>query len=60
MATSVNRLVAVRPHSAANVEALDPGIIMRRAHDLGKDHDPSYDINPVTPKPPTTSIIQCH
>ncbi|MCK1719881.1 transposase [Bradyrhizobium sp. 141] len=31
VATSVNRLVAVRPHSAANVEALDPDIIMRRS-----------------------------
>jgi hypothetical protein len=29
--TSVNRLVAVRPHSAANVEAPDPDIIMRRS-----------------------------
>ena len=30
VATSVNRLVAPRPHSAANVEAPDPDIIMRR------------------------------
>ena len=30
MATSVNRLVAARPYSAANVEAPDPDIIMRR------------------------------
>lgn len=29
--TSVNRLVPVRPHSAANVEAPDPDIIMRRS-----------------------------
>lgn len=34
VATSVNRLVAVRPHSAANVEALDPDIIMRRSRPL--------------------------
>ena len=29
-ATSFIRLVAARPYSAANVEALDPDIIMRR------------------------------
>jgi hypothetical protein len=29
--TSVNRLVAVRPHSAAHVEAPDPDIIMSRS-----------------------------
>ncbi|MGY4329361.1 hypothetical protein ACVWWG_003778 [Bradyrhizobium sp. LB7.2] len=55
MVTSVNRLVAVGPHSAANVEAPDPDTIMRRG-DPGKDHDPSYDINPTPLKPPTTSI----
>lgn len=33
MVTSVNRLVAAGPHSAAHVEAPDPDIIMR--------HDPS-------------------
>jgi hypothetical protein len=30
VATSFIRLVAARPHSAANVEAPDPDIIMRR------------------------------
>jgi hypothetical protein len=30
VATSVNRLVAARPHSAGHVEAPDPDIIMRR------------------------------
>ncbi|MET4484058.1 hypothetical protein ABIB66_008629 [Bradyrhizobium sp. F1.13.3] len=30
VATSFSRLVAARPHSAANVEAPDPDIIMRR------------------------------
>jgi len=50
--TSVNRLVAVRPHSAANVEAPDPDIIMRRFRDLGKDHDPSdTSAGPVDPMP---------
>ncbi|EIG61100.1 hypothetical protein Bra1253DRAFT_05878 [Bradyrhizobium sp. WSM1253] len=30
VATSVNQVVAARPHSAANVEAPDPDIIIRR------------------------------
>ena len=34
------------PYSAPHVEAPDPDIIVRRYRDLGKDHDPSYDINP--------------
>ena len=43
--TSVNRLVTACPYSAPHVEAPDPDIIMRRFRDLGKDHDPSEDIN---------------
>lgn len=31
MVTSVNRLVAARPHSVGHVEAPDPDIIMRRS-----------------------------
>jgi hypothetical protein len=45
VATSVNRLVAARPHSAANVEAPRPGHHREALRDLGKDHDPSEDIN---------------
>jgi hypothetical protein len=47
VATSFNRLAAVLPHSAGNVEALDPDIIMRRLATLGKDHDPSEGIDAV-------------
>lgn len=45
MVTSVNRLVTACPYSAPHVEAPDPDIIVRRFRDLGKDHDPSDDIN---------------
>ena len=45
--TSVNRLVAARPHSVEHVEAPDPDIIMRRPNDLGKDHGPSDGINAI-------------
>jgi hypothetical protein len=45
VATSVNRLVAARPHSAASVEAPRPGHHREALRDLGKDHDPSEDIN---------------
>ena len=39
--TSVNRLVTARPYSAPYVEAP----IRTALRDLGKDHDPSDDIN---------------
>jgi hypothetical protein len=45
VATSVNRLVAARPHSAAHVEAPDPDIIMRRCATSERDHDPSDGID---------------
>ncbi|MGX1017211.1 hypothetical protein AB7M69_011629 [Bradyrhizobium japonicum] len=44
-ATSFIRLVAARPYSAANVEASDPDIIMRRCATSERDRDPSEDIN---------------
>ncbi|WP_409334562.1 transposase [Bradyrhizobium jicamae] len=51
VATSVNRLVAICPHSAANVEAPDPDIIMRRSR-------PRKGPSPQLRHLPTTSTIQ--
>lgn len=58
-ATLFIRLVAARPYSAANVEAPDPDIIMRRR--ATSDHDPSEDINQlclsnVGPTPISTAL----
>jgi hypothetical protein len=45
--TSFIRLVAVQTHSAADVEASAPDIIMRRVSRPRKDHDPSDDTKPI-------------
>lgn len=45
--TSVNRLVAARPHAAAHVEAPDPDIIMRRFATSERTLTPGDGINAI-------------